>query len=1083
MGKNIISVVSIILLSAVTTTINAGELHVGAGETYITIQSGIDAAVDGDVVIVELGIYRESISFGGKNIVVRSTAPDDPGVVAGTVIDGVGGGSVVTFSGSESGDCGLSGFTVRGGNTIGSGGGVQGNSTVAFISHCVVEENYSVWNGGGIFRCSGVISNCIIRNNLAVWCGGGLAGCHGRIVNCVIVGNTSIGDEDAAGGLYNCDGQIINCTISDNDSASGIGLWGCDGQITNCIISGENGSILVLCVEPSYSCYPGASGNGNIDSVPGFMSDNYRLSKESVCIDAGNNDVDGGLGEVDLDGGLRLLDGDGDGEARVDMGAYEYDRDSVYLTASAMSLEFNATAGMPYWVGQMFLVGTSGEGELSWEIDGGCQWLDVFPVAGIAGEEPSEVWVVVDSPGFSKGKYSCELVLSAPGAMNSPVHITVTLLVRKDGELSVPLLYPTIQFAIDMADTGDVVVVEDGVYSGIGNRDIDFGGKAITVRSENGPENCIIDCENLGRGFIFQSNEGPESVVKGITVRHGQALAADEYITNRNEYDGGAIFINESSPSFINCWFVDNVLTATGQYFEKSGGAMYIRNGSPTLIGCVFSGNEAHSGGGIYSSGDSEPVVNNCVFSGNRASYGGGIHNSSKRFMTFMNCTVVGNFAEQRGGGFISYSLSYVNNSIIWDNIDEAGIGEAAQIYGENSNYSMRYNCISGWSGELGGVGNFGRYPYFVADGNWSDPGTPEDRSDDVWVDGDYHLKTEGWRWDEYSSRWVYDDVTSSCVDAGNPGMPLGDELVDIGVDPGHEWGRNVRINMGVYGGTAEASMGPVGWAYTGDMTNDQRVDLADFVFFSDRWLWEDCRFPGWCNGADFDRDTRIDFADFAVMGEDWHKGLALHVPFAHWKFDENYQDSIGVFDGSPIGGPKFVTGYFARVGSGALRLDGVDDYVQITGFRGLSGGDPRTVCAWINTFDTEGEIVSWGSSTEGGGRWIVRTEGEGFLRVEIAGGFIVGSTVVCDGAWHHIAAVLENDGSPNINEVRLYVDGVAEVPSANEFDLAVNTILGPDVTIGVWELGQPRYFEGLIDDVRIYDRALSEVEVLALTE
>ena len=95
-----------------------------------------------------------------------------------------------------------------------------------------------------------------------------------------------------------------------------------------------------------------------------------------------------------------------------------------------------------------------------------------------------------------------------------------------------------------------------------------------------------------------------------------------------------------------------------------------------------------------------------------------------------------------------------------------------------------------------------------------------------------------------------------------------------------------------------------------------------------------------------------------------------------------------------------------------------------------------------------------------------------------LARGTISGSSLLTDGAWHHVAAVLDNDGSPNLNEVKLYVDGTEEAVPVTS--VAINTIYSWKVKIGVYG-PTARYFEGLIDDVRIYDRPLSEAEIQAL--
>lgn len=99
------------------------------------------------------------------------------------------------------------------------------------------------------------------------------------------------------------------------------------------------------------------------------------------------------------------------------------------------------------------------------------------------------------------------------------------------------------------------------------------------------------------------------------------------------------------------------------------------------------------------------------------------------------------------------------------------------------------------------GPGNLAADPCFADPGRWDDSGTPDDPNDDFWVEGDYHLKSQAGRWDPASESWVIDDVTSPCIDAGDPNSPVGDEPEPNGG----------RVNMGAYAGTPEASMSYAG--------------------------------------------------------------------------------------------------------------------------------------------------------------------------------------------------------------------------------------------------------------------------------
>jgi len=120
-------------------------------------------------------------------------------------------------------------------------------------------------------------------------------------------------------------------------------------------------------------------------------------------------------------------------------------------------------------------------------------------------------------------------------------------------ERLVPSQYATIQAAIDASVAGDVVTVADGVYTGTANRDIDFAGKAITVRSANGPANCVIDCQasaqDRHRGFRFHTYESASSVLDGFTVQNGYAP-----FEGACQYSGGGIVCRDgANPTIRNC--------------------------------------------------------------------------------------------------------------------------------------------------------------------------------------------------------------------------------------------------------------------------------------------------------------------------------------------------------------------------------------------------------------------------------------------------------------------------------------------------------------------------------------------------
>jgi len=455
-----------------------------------------------------------------------------------------------------------------------------------------------------------------------------------------------------------------------------------------------------------------------------------------------------------------------------------------------------------------------------------------------------------------------------------------------------PADFNNIQAAIDDSNDGDIIEVRPGIYTGNGNRDIDPNGKAVTIRSidPNDPNivaATIIDCNGTEaephRGFYFHNQEDSNSSVEGLTVTNGLAnegggfylddsspLIAKCIISGNSAKDrGGGVFNYESSPILINCTFKGNSAAGGG------GGMTNFWGSSPTLVNCTFSNNlvldipiTGGGGGGMNNIENSNPMLTNCIFSGNSAVGGGGGMSNESSSPSLLNCIFVGNLANC-GKGIINWwaqAIPTLTNCILWDGKDG---NEICNMLG--ATVSITYSDVQGgWPG----LGNIDTDPCFVEPGYWDANGTPSDANDDFWVNGDYHLKSEGWRWVAPEGNWTWDNVTSRCIDAGNPGSPLADELLVIPRDPDNLYGRNLRINMGTYGGTTEASMPPYDWAILADLTNDGKVDFNDLTEQVEDWLNSSSEQPG-----DLDRNGIIDMVDFALLGKDWLTQTTWHEP------------------------------------------------------------------------------------------------------------------------------------------------------------------------------------------------------------
>ena len=275
--------------------------------------------------------------------------------------------------------------------------------------------------------------------------------------------------------------------------------------------------------------------------------------------------------------------------------------------------------------------------------------------------------------------------------------------------IEVPADHPTIQGGIDIAEDGDTVLVADGIYRGKGNVNIDFMGKQIIVKSQNGATATVIDCKSAQntRGFIFQNKETKSSVLEGFTIKNGI-------------HDlGGGIYCNESSPTIKNCVITGNRSVAN-QYHNQGGGGIYCYNADAVFMACTITDNRAASsnGGGVYFEGEViqeglflrvtksqpslidcviidnigsgifcteyvNPIINGCIVSHNRGrgivynwlagrneitgcritnNSGGGVECSEFSFMKITKSLIAGNTA-RFGAGIVCSPSSYIDVS------------------------------------------------------------------------------------------------------------------------------------------------------------------------------------------------------------------------------------------------------------------------------------------------------------------------------------------------------------------------------------------------------------------------------------
>jgi len=347
----------------------------------------------------------------------------------------------------------------------------------------------------------------------------------------------------------------------------------------------------------------------------------------------------------------------------------------------------------------------------------------------------------------------------------------------------------------------------------------------------------------------------------GIWMDSGNLMVTDCRFRNNSAGNGGALWLGGGKVTLVQCTFTSN-----SAVMNRGGAGIYNSSGTLSVRSCVFRQNVAWVGGGMLNEnggvaqfeeteftdnsahdgsavcnisssatlsgcvirhGGSCPIVNrdgsdvimtNCLSENNFVGFWGSALNNGDSKATIILCT----FVENRGGQASIYNYDGAtiecHNCIFWD--------EGYQIWNDEGGDGgvIQHNTIRG--GQIRGIwdphhkliwgpGNTYADPCFV------DPNT-----------SDYHLKSQAGRWDHESGTWVQDNVTSPCIDAGDPRTPIGHEPFPNGA----------VVNMGAYGASSQASKSYFGepvceTIIAGDVNGDCKVNFLDFTIMASHWL------------------------------------------------------------------------------------------------------------------------------------------------------------------------------------------------------------------------------------------------------
>ncbi len=697
------------------------------------------------------------------------------------------------------------------------GGAIFDYNSSTVLTDCSFIDNWS-HSGGALYstqNSSATMRGCLFVGNYAYHGGGAIlsSSAHLNLASCTFAGNRA---------PYSATIDCEHWEKTNYLKAVNSILWDGGGEV----------SALLSEVQITFSDIQGGwegKGNINVDpcfAQPGHWDDNgtpdtdhddfwingdYHLLQCSPCINAGDPNYIAEPNETDLDGRPRVIGG------RIDMGTYEF------RLPRTLYVDDDATGA-----------------------NNGSSWVDAYKYL----QDALAVAKSGDEIRVAQGIYKPDEDSNHPagtGDREATFQLKNGVTIR-GGYAGVGQPDPNVRHIL--------------LYKTVLSGDLDGSMGELTKETFFDVMVPRYSSTTASYHVVLADRTDSSSVLDGLTITGGVANGSDfDPVMDITTYDGGGIYCKLASPTLIDCTIRGNCVVFHAGGPAPSGGGMYNQQGNPMLIRCTFELNAADDyDGDSWAAGLMNYLgtvrLTDCVFADNRTvQWGGGLAN--KGDATLERCRFVGNFARIYGGAIYNEEgLLTLKNCLLEQNssgwypgggIINFGCCEVTNCtFVRNSNYALVHSgegamvCNSIFCD--GGKEITGLYEpievevaYSDVQGGW--PGQGNIDVDPCFADvnnGDYHLKSQAGRWDANEGQWTKDDVTSPCIDAGDPNTP-------IGLEPFPNGG---IINMGAYGSTREASKSYFGepaceTIVAGDINGDCKVDFKDFSVMAFHWLEE----------------------------------------------------------------------------------------------------------------------------------------------------------------------------------------------------------------------------------------------------